>query len=203
MLSGTLLDAVSNHGGGMGFVVLDEDLMVRHANGCGLAQLGLCQNGPRTSAAGSDIFGELRQQLLRAPLGVGPRGRFSLAVPHIESGLLHPFDVDVRAFRSIDGRTYYLLITSERGERKALDGACASFDLSAREIEVARLICAGQTNADISRELGIAQRTVENHLRSIYAKAGVNSRTQLVSQLLGLNCPKADQSTSGRRERLQ
>lgn len=64
---------------------------------------------------------------------------------------------------------------------------CECFALCDREIDVARLICAGQSNGHISRGLGIALRTVENHLPSVYAKAGVNSRTQLVSRLLGLN----------------
>ena len=34
---------------------------------------------------------------------------------------------------------------------------------------------AGHTNASIARALGIGARTVENHLRSIYAKMAVSS----------------------------
>ena len=58
--------------------------------------------------------------------------------------------------------------------------------LSSCEIEVATLICAGQSNAEIAGNLGIALRTVENHLRSIYEKAEITSRTQLMSALLSL-----------------
>ena len=186
-LSGTVFDAVSDHGRGMGFVVLDEDLIVRHANHRGLTQIGVYRHAQGKCALASDSLGELRRHIMRVPAGVGPRGSLNLVVPHPETSSLCTVNVDVRGFRAVDGRTYYLLITSEAGERKALVGACRRFDLSEREIEVARSVCAGQKNADIARELFIALRTVENHLRSIYAKAGVSSRTQLVSRLLGLS----------------
>lgn len=186
-LSGTLLDAVSDAGTGMGFVVLDEDLLVRHANGRGLQQLGLYDVRLRDAAQRSGVFGELRQRLLRMPCAAGHRGHFTLATADLVTGRSHSLDVDVRVYRSSDGQVHYLLVTGETGERRALDAACARLELSERETEVARLICAGQSNAEIGRGLGIALRTVENHLRSVYAKVGVNSRTQLVSRLLGLN----------------
>jgi DNA-binding CsgD family transcriptional regulator len=185
-LSGTLLDAVSDAGSGMGFVILDEDLLVRHANRRGLEQLGLYDVRVRETAQRSGIFGELRQRLMRLPTSAGHRGHFTLAATDA-SGRSRSLDVEVRIYRSVDGHTQYLLITSESGERRALEAACTRLGLSDREAEVARLICAGQSNAEIGRGLGIALRTVENHLRSVYAKVGVNSRTQLVSKLLGLN----------------
>ena len=55
--------------------------------------------------------------------------------------------------------------------------------LSLREAQVVRLVCGGHPNSVIASQLGIAVRTVENHLRSIYAKVGVASRTQLISRL--------------------
>lgn len=186
-LSGTLLDAVSDAGSGLGFVVLDEDLLVRHANRRGLEQLGLYDVRVREAAQRSGIFGELRQRLLRMPAAEGHRAHFALATVDVATGRSQSLDVEVRVYRAPDGQTQYLLITSESGERRALDAACARLELSDRETEVARLICAGQSNAEIGRGLGIALRTVENHLRSVYAKVGVNSRTQLVSRLLGLN----------------
>jgi DNA-binding CsgD family transcriptional regulator len=186
-LSGTLLDAVSDSGTGMGFVVLDEDLLVRHANRRGLEQLALYDCRMREAAQRSGIFGELRQRLLRQPANAGQCHRFTLGGTDLATGRARSLDVAVRGYRAVDGHMQYLLITSESGEQRALDAACARLELSERETEVARLICAGQSNAEIGRGLGIALRTVENHLRSVYAKVGVNSRTQLVSRLLGLN----------------
>jgi len=48
--------------------------------------------------------------------------------------------------------------------------------LSAREVEVLKLVARGLTNAQIARSLFISPRTVGEHLRSIYRKLGVPSR---------------------------
>lgn len=54
--------------------------------------------------------------------------------------------------------------------------------LSDRELEVLRLTGRGLTSREIAARLQISQRTVEGHLNNIYAKLGVNSRTEAVVQ---------------------
>lgn len=50
--------------------------------------------------------------------------------------------------------------------------------LSAREIDVLRLIARGLDNADIAETLGISPRTAKNHVSNILAKLGLPSRVQ-------------------------
>ncbi|HEX2413786.1 MAG TPA: helix-turn-helix transcriptional regulator [Thermoleophilaceae bacterium] len=49
--------------------------------------------------------------------------------------------------------------------------------LTARELEVLRLVAAGRSNREISAELVISEHTVARHLQNIFAKLGVSSRT--------------------------
>jgi len=49
--------------------------------------------------------------------------------------------------------------------------------LTARELQVLRLVAAGETNKAIAAELVLSQRTVDRHVSNIFAKLGVSSRT--------------------------
>ncbi len=49
--------------------------------------------------------------------------------------------------------------------------------LSAREVEVLRLLAAGKTNRAIATELGISERTVDRHTSNIFTKLDVSSRS--------------------------
>ena len=51
--------------------------------------------------------------------------------------------------------------------------------LSARQLEVAKLVCKGLTNAEIAAELGIRVRTVTSHLDHIYNRLDIGSRSEL------------------------
>lgn len=50
--------------------------------------------------------------------------------------------------------------------------------LSERERDVLVLICQGLSNKQIAQQLYLSVRTVENHLRRLYQKLGVSSRTE-------------------------
>lgn len=57
----------------------------------------------------------------------------------------------------------------------------AAGPLSAREIEVLRLVAAGKTNHAIAAELFVSERTVHRHISNIFDKLGVHSRTAAAS----------------------
>jgi len=48
--------------------------------------------------------------------------------------------------------------------------------LTARELEVLRLVAAGKSNRDIAAELSISDHTARRHIQNIFAKLGVSSR---------------------------
>jgi len=51
-------------------------------------------------------------------------------------------------------------------------------ELSAREIEVLKLLAAGASNRDIADALVLAEGTVKNHVSNIYSKLNVKARTE-------------------------
>jgi DNA-binding NarL/FixJ family response regulator len=56
--------------------------------------------------------------------------------------------------------------------------------LTAREQEVLEQVVSGAGNRDIAERLAIREATVKEHLSHIYAKLGVTSRTQAISEAL-------------------
>jgi DNA-binding NarL/FixJ family response regulator len=52
----------------------------------------------------------------------------------------------------------------------------AAGGLTAREVQVLRLVATGRTNRAIAAELVLSERTVDRHLSNIFTKLGVPSR---------------------------
>jgi DNA-binding NarL/FixJ family response regulator len=63
--------------------------------------------------------------------------------------------------------------------------------LSPRQVDVLRLLTAGQSNKVICRELDVAESTIKTHLLALFRKLGVSSRTEAVvaAAKLGLKFP--------------
>lgn len=53
--------------------------------------------------------------------------------------------------------------------------------LSTRESQIMSLIAGGHTNGEIAASLFLAEKTVKNHVRSIYSKLGVASRPAAIA----------------------
>jgi DNA-binding NarL/FixJ family response regulator len=58
--------------------------------------------------------------------------------------------------------------------------AAAFAALTARELDVVRLVARGLSNAEVGAELFLSEATVKTHLTSILRKTGLRDRTQLV-----------------------
>lgn len=77
----------------------------------------------------------------------------------------------------VDGSRYTLL-------RQATTGRPVEPPLSAREQEIARMVALGYTNKAIAAVLEISAWTVGTHLRRLFGKLGVHSRSAMVAHLL-------------------
>ncbi|WP_067820220.1 response regulator [Actinomadura kijaniata] len=118
--------------------------------------------------------------------------------------VLTTYDTDADTIPAIEaGATGYLLKDAPRDElftavraaaegRTVLSPAIASRlvsrvrdprdrSLTARELEVLRLVARGTSNPEIATELFISEATVKTHLTHIYAKLGVKDRAAAVA----------------------
>ena len=57
------------------------------------------------------------------------------------------------------------------------------FHLTSRELEVARLLAAGHSTADVARTLGISIHTARRHSENLLSKVGVHSRAEALAKL--------------------
>lgn len=73
-----------------------------------------------------------------------------------------------------------LAATGERARTRRMESAS---DLSARELQIAYLAADGLTNREIGSQLFISPNTAAHHLRTVFQKLGVRSRTQLAKAI--------------------
>jgi DNA-binding NarL/FixJ family response regulator len=145
---------------------------------------------------------------LRMPVmgGVEAIAALRRTAPDVRVLVLTTYDTDSDVLPAIEaGATGYLLKDTPRDEllravRAAHRGeavlspavagrlmgqmrspAPAAATLSARELEVLRLVAAGSTNRDAARRLFISEATVKTHLLHIYEKLGVRDRASAVA----------------------
>ena len=75
-----------------------------------------------------------------------------------------------------------LLATGERARKRTVE---TLGDLTPQEAQISSLVVQGHTNREIAAQLYISPSTVEYHLRKVFRKLDVKSRTQLASRLRG------------------
>ena len=128
----------------------------------------------------SDALTALRESLLRwLTLGApyeAARTRVLLGRVYSElgdhDGAALELDSARAAFDELGARPDLARLNSLTGS----DAARQTLGLSPRELEVLRLLAAGETNKAIATVLVLSERTVDRHVSNIYAKLGVSSR---------------------------
>ena len=60
-----------------------------------------------------------------------------------------------------------------------------AFGLSAREYELVGLLATGSDTRGMARQMGLSEHTIQDHLKSIFAKTGASDRVTLLSRALG------------------
>jgi len=103
------------------------------------------------------------------------------------SVMLPSCDICVRACWIEGPEKEQLMLVVERASRQDIvRTALASFALTPRETEVATLVLRGYSNRRVADNLVLTEYTVEDHLKRIFVKVGVRTRTSLASKILGV-----------------
>jgi DNA-binding NarL/FixJ family response regulator len=82
------------------------------------------------------------------------------------------------------GRKVYDADTLARARKHISEMSAQIEGLTNRELEVLTQVSHGKTNKEIGKILFISDRTVQGHLKNIYQKFGVTSRTEAVTVAL-------------------
>ena len=76
---------------------------------------------------------------------------------------------------------------------KSAVAAAGLEELTAHELQIARLVAYGMTNREVAAKLFLSPKTIEYHLSQIYRKLDLRSRTQLAS-LMAQEMPEASRA---------
>jgi DNA-binding CsgD family transcriptional regulator len=76
-----------------------------------------------------------------------------------------------------------LELASQGNGSMVFEEMCRYYKLTTREIEIVLLVRQGMTYREISNQLFIAGKTVENHIQNIYEKTSVKNKVSLIQKL--------------------
>lgn len=159
-----------------GLVILDNTHNVVFANHAGQGHLNVKQDS-------TNYYTNLDEDLIAT---------LNSFLPHMEKSSTKKIEFDYKG-TIISARTIIpdvknmgkrlILNTHRQTDANIGNMEIEKYCLTQRETDISSLIVLGMTSPQISDKLCISIRTVENHLRSIYAKTDVKNRTSLAYKL--------------------
>ncbi|HEY6425429.1 MAG TPA: LuxR C-terminal-related transcriptional regulator [Pseudonocardiaceae bacterium] len=129
------------------------------------AQALVAADGPRLDAVAANF----------ATIGAG----LLAAEASAQAARAHEAVDRIGSARASAGRAHAWAQACEGARTPALVRLEAPVDLTKRELEIAQLAASGMTSRTIAERLVVSVRTVDNVLRSVYAKLGVAGRGEL------------------------
>lgn len=164
-------------GSGPMVLLLGNDLAVRSqtdATGEWLATLLPPSDGGRTIPAAAYNVGA---QLLAVEAGVDDNP--ASARVHLADGMW----VTLRAARLDDDSIAVTLEETTTADR--LDLFCRCFALSQREAELLGHLATGGSTREVAERMYVSEHTVQDHLKSVFAKTSARDRRSLLSRVMG------------------
>jgi DNA-binding NarL/FixJ family response regulator len=87
---------------------------------------------------------------------------------------VNPLDLPSALRQAIEGTVFHVVGAADGGEGLLSDDT----GLTKREIDMLKALARGLSNQAIGKEMWVSEQTVKFHLRNIYRKLGVSSRTE-------------------------
>ncbi len=183
----TFVDPATQHRPDHGPVVLtlDDDLRItsRTAASRGWLDALLPPKADERSIPASAY--NVAAQLLAVEQGVDAHP--ALARTHLADG----FWLALRAARlspdqpSAGGPATIVVTIEEASAAERVELFGRAFGLSAREYELLGLLATGSDTRRMAREMSLSEHTIQDHLKSIFAKTGAHDRVTVLSRALG------------------
>ncbi|MEM9387596.1 MAG: response regulator transcription factor [Pseudomonadota bacterium] len=132
----------------------------------------------------------LRQQLPLTPIVVISmlqdeaeiRDIMSMGINGFVSKAVRPENISAAIVEVMEGETVVLKSSTRVSPQPQQEAGADPFaSLSARQLDVLRLIARGQSNKEIARELGLSPYTVRIHVSAMLKALGLNSRSAAAS----------------------
>lgn len=107
-----------------------------------------------------------------------------LSVPPVTVHLFRDVTAQHRLITLLQERLDGVIASEAATPAQSKPASPASTGLSARELEVLKLLAAGGDTATIARRLHVSQATVRNHVQSILRRLGVHSRLEAITHAM-------------------